>query len=126
MIVFVQRLFAVLVFHFFLPYIYLLYVSGLGFSIAGGRDNQHYPGDNGIYITKVIEGGIAEQDGRLQVDDKLIAVSQDSIFENCTMLIPKGNSYCHPKRSTRGPWFQVSFKRLSPEIDLLIGSPFQS
>lgn len=47
---------------------------GLGFSIAGGRGNQHVPGDNGIYITKIIDGGAAQQDGRLQVGDKLLSV----------------------------------------------------
>lgn len=49
-------------------------VSGLGFSIAGGVGNQHVPGDNGIYVTKIIEGGAAHKDGRLQIGDKLIAV----------------------------------------------------
>ncbi|GIY58267.1 discs large homolog 1-like protein [Caerostris darwini] len=48
--------------------------KGLGFSIAGGVGNQHIPGDDGIYITKVMEGGAAHVDGRLQVGDKLIAV----------------------------------------------------
>ena len=28
--------------------------KGLGFTIAGGIGNQHIPGDNGIYVTKVI------------------------------------------------------------------------
>jgi hypothetical protein len=41
--------------------------SGLGFSIAGGTDNPHVEGDNSIYITKVIPGGAASNDGRLQV-----------------------------------------------------------
>nr|CAI5858068.1 unnamed protein product [Callosobruchus analis] len=48
--------------------------KGLGFSIAGGIGNQHIPGDNGIYVTKVMEGGAAQVDGRLQVGDKLVAV----------------------------------------------------
>lgn len=48
--------------------------SGLGFSIAGGVGNQHVPGDNSIYVTKVIEGGAAHKDGRLQIGDKLVAV----------------------------------------------------
>nr|XP_042907134.1 disks large homolog 1 isoform X3 [Parasteatoda tepidariorum] len=48
--------------------------KGLGFSIAGGVGNQHVPGDDGIYITKVMEGGAAHLDGRLQVGDKLLAV----------------------------------------------------
>lgn len=48
--------------------------KGLGFSIAGGIGNQHIPGDNGIYVTKVMEGGAAQVDGRLMVGDKLVAV----------------------------------------------------
>ncbi|XP_055297797.1 disks large 1 tumor suppressor protein isoform X2 [Sitodiplosis mosellana] len=48
--------------------------KGLGFSIAGGIGNQHIPGDNGIYVTKVMEGGAAHVDGRLSIGDKLIAV----------------------------------------------------
>ena len=50
----------------------LVFVSpeGLGFSIAGGVGNQHIPGDNSIYVTKIIEGGAAHKDGRLQIGDK--------------------------------------------------------
>lgn len=48
--------------------------KGLGFSIAGGIGNQHIPGDNGIYVTKVMDGGAANVDGRLAIGDKLIAV----------------------------------------------------
>ncbi|XP_060082856.1 disks large homolog 1-like isoform X2 [Ylistrum balloti] len=53
--------------------------KGLGFSIAGGIGNQHIPGDNGIFVTKIIEGGAAEQDGRLAVGDRLIAVNDDNL-----------------------------------------------
>ncbi|EDO46059.1 predicted protein, partial [Nematostella vectensis] len=53
--------------------------KGLGFSIAGGSGNQHVPGDNGIYITKIIEGGAAQQDGRLQVGDKIISVNLQNL-----------------------------------------------
>lgn len=48
--------------------------KGLGFSIAGGIGNQHIPGDNGIYVTKIMDGGAANVDGRLAIGDKLIAV----------------------------------------------------
>ncbi|XP_025080156.1 disks large homolog 1-like isoform X2 [Pomacea canaliculata] len=53
--------------------------KGLGFSIAGGKGNQHIPGDNGIFVTKIIEGGAAEQDGRLAVNDRLIAVNDNNL-----------------------------------------------
>ncbi|KAK1787735.1 hypothetical protein P4O66_016218 [Electrophorus voltai] len=49
--------------------------KGLGFSIAGGVGNQHIPGDNSIYVTKIIEGGAAHKDGRLQIGDKILAAS---------------------------------------------------
>uniref|UniRef100_A0A5S6R115 Uncharacterized protein n=1 Tax=Trichuris muris TaxID=70415 RepID=A0A5S6R115_TRIMR len=48
--------------------------KGLGFSIAGGLGNEHVPNDPGIYVTKIIDGGAAQVDGRLQVGDKLLAV----------------------------------------------------
>ncbi|NXQ70967.1 DLG3 protein, partial [Quiscalus mexicanus] len=53
--------------------------SGLGFSIAGGIGNQHIPGDNSIYITKIIEGGAAQKDGRLQIGDRLLAVNNTNL-----------------------------------------------
>uniref|UniRef100_A0A4W3I7J9 Discs large MAGUK scaffold protein 3 n=1 Tax=Callorhinchus milii TaxID=7868 RepID=A0A4W3I7J9_CALMI len=53
--------------------------KGLGFSIAGGIGNQHIPGDNSIYITKIIEGGAAQKDGRLQTGDRLLAVNNISL-----------------------------------------------
>lgn len=40
--------------------------SGLGFSIAGGTDNPHIGDDSSIFITKIIAGGAAAQDGRLR------------------------------------------------------------
>ncbi|XP_054459303.1 disks large homolog 1-like [Anoplopoma fimbria] len=55
--------------------------KGLGFSIAGGVGNQHVPGDNGIYVTKIIEGGAAHKDGRLQIGDKLMAVNASNLEE---------------------------------------------
>ncbi|XP_041119364.1 discs large homolog 1-like protein isoform X23 [Polyodon spathula] len=55
--------------------------KGLGFSIAGGVGNQHIPGDNSIYVTKIIEGGAAHKDGRLQIGDKLLAVNAAGLEE---------------------------------------------
>jgi len=64
--------------------------KGLGFTIAGGIGNQHIPGDNGIYVTKVMDGGVAAADGRIAVGDRLVAVKNlpggmaDFYLENCT------------------------------------------
>ena len=45
---------------------------------------------------------------------KVFSLTQD--LENCTILTPKGNSYCRRKSSARGPWFKVSFEGLSAEM----------
>ena len=62
--------------------------KGLGFTIAGGINNQHIPGDNGIYVTKVMEGGAAFNDGRIAVGDRLVAVKNlptgDFYLEDCS------------------------------------------
>ncbi|XP_017344195.1 disks large homolog 2 isoform X1 [Ictalurus punctatus] len=55
--------------------------QGLGFSIAGGVGNQHIPGDNSIYVTKIIDGGAAQKDGRLQVGDRLLMVNNYTLEE---------------------------------------------
>uniref|UniRef100_A0A3Q3L0L4 Discs, large homolog 2 (Drosophila) n=1 Tax=Mastacembelus armatus TaxID=205130 RepID=A0A3Q3L0L4_9TELE len=55
--------------------------KGLGFSIAGGVGNQHIPGDNSIYVTKIIDGGAAQKDDRLQVGDRLLMVNIYSLEE---------------------------------------------
>lgn len=51
--------------------------TGLGFTIAGGIDNQHVPNDDGIFITNIIKGGAAERDGRLRISDKVLQVTRN-------------------------------------------------
>ena len=52
-----------------LIYVNLLFLvegsTGLGFSIAGDTDSPHVVNSSAIYVTEMISGGIAEQDGRL-------------------------------------------------------------
>lgn len=55
-------------------------VVGLGFSIAGGIGNQHVAGDNGIFVTKVTEGGAAQVDGRMESGDKLLMVHHVMLY----------------------------------------------
>ncbi|NWZ78236.1 DLG2 protein, partial [Poecile atricapillus] len=69
------------IFYIVLLMICLQYFPGLGFSIAGGVGNQHIPGDNSIYVTKIIDGGAAQKDGRLQVGDRLLMVNNYSLEE---------------------------------------------
>ena len=47
---------------------------GLGFSIAGGRGNPHVIGDDGIFVTKIIPGGVAEMQGDLATGDRILEV----------------------------------------------------
>ncbi|XP_014881865.1 disks large homolog 4-like [Poecilia latipinna] len=55
--------------------------SGLGFSIAGGTDNPHIGDDPSIFITKIIAGGAAAQDGRLRVNDSIVFVNDVDVRE---------------------------------------------
>ena len=48
----------------------------LGFSIAGGRGSMpaYEDVDDGVFITKIAVGGLAEADGRLRLGDRLLSV----------------------------------------------------
>ena len=48
--------------------------SGLGFSIAGGIGNEHVKDDDGIFVTKIITDGAAEEEGSLSVGDRILQV----------------------------------------------------
>uniref|UniRef100_A0A673LBP3 PDZ domain-containing protein n=1 Tax=Sinocyclocheilus rhinocerous TaxID=307959 RepID=A0A673LBP3_9TELE len=69
------------------PYVSIMHVlvfrgnSGLGFSIAGGTDNPHVGDDPSIFITKIIPGGAAAQDGRLRVNDSILFVNDVDVRE---------------------------------------------
>lgn len=54
-------------------------IAGLGFTVGGGVDDHVFPNDNGIFVTKIIEGGVAHVDGRLAVGDRLMAVSTQAM-----------------------------------------------
>ena len=62
---------------------------GLGFSIAGGHGNQHVLGDDGIFITKIIPGGAAEEDASLSVGDRILQVYrlEASLCRSCTLAL---------------------------------------
>lgn len=54
---------------------------GLGFSVAGGYNNRHIEEDDGIFITKIIEGGVAEEEGTLAVNDRILEVNGKSMVK---------------------------------------------
>ncbi|XP_036376992.1 protein scribble homolog isoform X2 [Megalops cyprinoides] len=50
--------------------------KGLGFSIAGGKGSTPYrTGDNGIFISRIAEGGAAHRDSTLRVGDRVISIN---------------------------------------------------
>lgn len=53
--------------------------GGLGLSIAGGVDNPHIDGHQGIFITKILPDTVAEQDGRLRLGDQIVSVNGVSL-----------------------------------------------
>lgn len=50
--------------------------QGLGFSIAGGKGSPPFKDDcDGIFISRITEGGLAHRDGKIMVGDRVMAVS---------------------------------------------------
>ena len=71
-------------------------VTGLGFSIAGGKGNAHVLGDDGIFVTKIIPGGVAENQGDLATGDRILEVGvyMYTMYTHvCTMYV----SHLHTK-----------------------------
>ncbi|VDO07765.1 unnamed protein product [Rodentolepis nana] len=80
---------------------------GLGFTIAGGQMIEGFP--EGIYVTKLTPGGLAEQDGQIQPGDRLIQVNGQELgnasHEMAVQLLRNAGTHVHlvllrPLRST--------------------------
>ncbi|VDN81851.1 unnamed protein product [Brugia pahangi] len=46
-----------------------------GFNIVGGIDQEYIPGDSGIFISRIQNGGSAARDKRLKIGDRIISVN---------------------------------------------------
>lgn len=57
----------------------LLNTVGLGFSISGGKGTEYIPDDDGIFVTKIISGGAAAEEGTLTIGDRIIRVDEHSM-----------------------------------------------
>ncbi|XP_077444229.1 disks large homolog 4-like isoform X2 [Stigmatopora argus] len=92
--------------------------KGLGFSIAGGIGNQHVPGDNSIYVTKIIEGGAAQRDGRLQIGEKILAVNhlslEDVLHEDAVSALKNTGEVVYLKVATPASHYIHPAERFSP------------
>uniref|UniRef100_A0A803WA99 Par-3 family cell polarity regulator n=1 Tax=Ficedula albicollis TaxID=59894 RepID=A0A803WA99_FICAL len=58
---------------------YSIIPSGLGVSVKGNRSKENHA-DLGIFVKSIINGGAASKDGRLRVNDQLIAVNGESLL----------------------------------------------
>jgi len=70
--------------------------KGFGICISGGTDNQNTTHDNGINVTRIVDNGVAQKDGRIGVGDLLVAINdvslEDVTYEeavNAMRLSPK-------------------------------------
>ncbi|KAA0704907.1 Partitioning defective 3 -like protein [Triplophysa tibetana] len=54
--------------------------AGLGVSVKGNRSKETHD-DLGIFVKSIITGGAACKDGRLRVNDQLIAINGESLLE---------------------------------------------
>ncbi|KAM7390781.1 hypothetical protein PAMA_008799 [Pampus argenteus] len=53
--------------------------AGLGVSVKGNRAKENHA-DLGIFVKSIINGGAASKDGRLHVNDQLIAINGESLL----------------------------------------------
>ncbi|OCT75541.1 partitioning defective 3 homolog isoform X4 [Xenopus laevis] len=53
--------------------------AGLGVSVKGNRSKENHA-DLGIFVKSIINGGAASKDGRLRVNDQLVAVNGESLL----------------------------------------------
>ncbi|KMZ06084.1 protein lap4 isoform X23 [Drosophila simulans] len=56
--------------------------QGLGFSIAGGKGSPPFKDDcDGIFISRITEGGLAYRDGKIMVGDRVMAINGNDMTE---------------------------------------------
>ncbi|XP_069961942.1 uncharacterized protein scrib isoform X12 [Bactrocera oleae] len=58
--------------------------QGLGFSIAGGKGSPPFKdGCDGIFISRITEGGLAHRDGKIMVGDRVMAINGNDMTNAC-------------------------------------------
>ncbi|XP_034127713.1 protein lap4 isoform X22 [Drosophila guanche] len=56
--------------------------QGLGFSIAGGKGSPPFKDDcDGIFISRITDGGLAHRDGKIMVGDRVMAINGNDMTE---------------------------------------------
>jgi C-terminal processing protease CtpA/Prc len=81
-----------------------------GFSIGGGVDRPVEHGDTSVYVTHIVEGGGADADGRLQVEDRIVEVNGEKIgsmsYDEAVLAVRRG-----------GDTIQLVIARLPATVD---------
>ena len=77
--------------------------------------------DSALFVPSNFKLSASQAQVILDVNISLLVYENEN--ENCTILIPKGNSYCCRKSSARKHWFKVSSEGPSTEIDIPLRSP---
>lgn len=67
--------------------------ASLGLMISGGVDDPYYgPEDTGLYVTEIMPGSAAAEDGRVQPEDRILSVNGNEVqasaqHEECVNLV---------------------------------------
>jgi C-terminal processing protease CtpA/Prc len=94
---------------------------GLGFSIAGGRGNAHVVGDDGIFVTKIIPGGVAEMQGDLATGDRILEVcgqKMDGLSHEESVGVLKATPQTVELKVEKGALVKASHSPQESEADL--------
>ena len=59
---------------------------GLGFNIAGDKGTEPITDGNGIFVTKIIPGGVAAEEGTLVVGGCIVQVVEISYYQIISVL----------------------------------------
>ncbi|XP_061820857.1 partitioning defective 3 homolog [Nerophis lumbriciformis] len=100
--------------------------AGLGVSVKGNRSKESHA-DLGIFVKSIINGGAASKDGRLRINDQLIAVNGESLLGNTNQeameMLRKSMSV---EGNIRGMIQLIVARRLGQNQEELPGSPAMS
>ncbi|XP_077364951.1 partitioning defective 3 homolog isoform X2 [Festucalex cinctus] len=97
--------------------------AGLGVSVKGNRSKESHA-DLGIFVKSIINGGAASKDGRLCINDQLIAVNGESLLGNTNQeameTLRKSMSV---EGNKRGMIQLIVARRLAQNTEKVPGSP---
>ncbi|KAF7661632.1 hypothetical protein LDENG_00256140 [Lucifuga dentata] len=97
--------------------------AGLGVSVKGNRSKESHA-DLGIFVKSIINGGAASKDGRLHVNDQLIAINGESLLgktnQDSMEMLRKSMSV---EGNKRGMIQLIVARRVAQSNEEISGSP---